>query len=49
MTDPSTAPFGAVRLIDVVRATDVDPDYPDATDGDFHLVRRTTATRSCSR
>ena len=40
MTDPSTAPFGAVLLADVIRATDVDPDYPDATDGDFHLVRR---------
>jgi hypothetical protein len=46
MPDPRTAPFGAVRLGDVVRATDIDPDYPDATDGegsgsrDFHLVRR---------
>ena len=40
MTDPRTAPFGAVPLADVVRATDIDPDYPDATDGDFHLVRR---------
>ncbi|HTA14263.1 MAG TPA: hypothetical protein VK781_05340 [Solirubrobacteraceae bacterium] len=40
MTDPSRAPFGSVLLADVVRATDVDPDYPDATDGDFHLVRR---------
>jgi hypothetical protein len=40
VTDPSQAPFSAVRLADVVRATDVDPDYPDATDGDFHLVRR---------
>jgi len=29
-----------VLLADVVRATDIDPDYPDATDGDFHLVRR---------
>ena len=40
MADPSKAPFGAVLLKDVVRATDVDPEYPDATDGDFHLVRR---------
>jgi hypothetical protein len=40
MADASRAPFGAVRLADVVRAVDVDPDYPDATDGDFHLVRR---------
>jgi hypothetical protein len=40
MADPSRAPFGAILLNDVVRATDVDPDYPDATDGVFHLVRR---------
>ena len=40
MTDPRTAPFGAVRLADVDVATDVYPDYPDATDSDFHLVRR---------
>jgi hypothetical protein len=40
MADPSRAPFGAVLLNEVVRATDIDPDYPDATDGDFHLVRR---------
>jgi hypothetical protein len=46
MTDPHTAPFGAVLLADVVRATDINPDYPDATDGEgvgarnFHLVRR---------
>ena len=40
MTDPRKAPFGAVLLADVVLATDIDPDYPDATDGDFHLVRR---------
>ncbi len=40
MPDPSKAPFGVVLLTDVVRATDIDPDYPDATDGDFHLVRR---------
>ncbi len=29
-----------MHLADVVRAVDVDPDYPDATDGNFHLVRR---------
>jgi hypothetical protein len=40
MPDPSTAPFGSVRLADVVLATDIDPDYPDATDGNFHLIRR---------
>jgi hypothetical protein len=46
MTDPREAPFGAVLLADIVRATDIDPDYPDATDGEgagarnFHLVRR---------
>ena len=46
MPDPRTAPFSAVRLADVVLATDIDPDYPDATDGEgsgareFHLVRR---------
>jgi hypothetical protein len=39
MADPRSAPFGAVRLADVAVATDVDPNYPDATDGDFHLVR----------
>ena len=40
MPDPSNAPFGAVRLADVVLLTDIDPDNPDVTDGDFHLVRR---------
>jgi hypothetical protein len=40
MTDPRRDPFGSVQLADVVRAEDVDPNYPDATDGDFHLVRR---------
>ncbi len=46
MADPRTAPFGAVLLADVVVATDVFPDYPDATDGDFHLVRRHFDIRS---
>ena len=46
MTDPRRAPYAAVLLSDVARATDIDPDYPDATEGegsgarDFHLVRR---------
>ncbi len=40
MTDPREAPFGAVLLADVLRATDIDPEYPYATDADFHLVRR---------
>jgi hypothetical protein len=46
MSDPGTASFGAVRLADVTVVTDVDPDYPDATDGDFHLVRRHFDIRS---
>ena len=40
MTDPRKAPFGAVHLADVDVATEVYPDYPDATDSDFRLVRR---------
>jgi len=40
MPDPSSAPFGVVRLADVVLLADIDPDNPDITDGDFHLVRR---------
>jgi hypothetical protein len=40
MSDPRTAPFGAVSLKDVVVAADINPDYPDRTDSDFHLVRR---------
>jgi hypothetical protein len=46
VSDARKAPFGVVLLADVVRATDIDPDYPDATDGEgqgarnFHLVRR---------
>jgi len=39
MPDPDAAPFGAVLLADIVRATDIDPTYPYATDGDFHLAR----------
>src|SRR5581483_12292048 len=40
MTDPRSAPYGAVNLADVVVATDLFPDFPDRTDGDFHLIRR---------
>jgi len=46
VSDPRNAPYGAVLLTDVVRATDLYPDYPDATEGegagarDFHLIRR---------
>jgi hypothetical protein len=46
VADPRKAPYGAVSLAEIVRATDIDPDYPDATDGEgagarnFHLVRR---------
>jgi hypothetical protein len=46
MTDPAQAPFAAARLADVQVVTDIDPDYPDATDGDFHLVRRHFDIRS---
>ena len=40
MNDPRKDPFGAVHLDDVSILADVDPDNPDITDGDFHLVRR---------
>jgi hypothetical protein len=40
MADQCDAPFGAVGLSDVVRLSDIDPDNPEITDGDFHLVRR---------
>jgi hypothetical protein len=46
VSDPTNAPFAAVHLDDVVLATDVDPNYPDATDSDFHLVRRHFDIRS---
>lgn len=46
MADPTRAPFAAVRLADVALVTDIDPDNPDATDGDFHLVRRHFDIRS---
>jgi hypothetical protein len=40
VADPRKAPFGAVLLADVAVASDVFPEYPDVTDGDFRLVRR---------
>ena len=40
MPDPTTAPFGSVRIEDVALLSEVDPDNPDINDGDFHLVRR---------
>ncbi len=40
MSNPAKDPYGAVHIDDVLIATDLVPDYPDATDGDFHLVRR---------
>jgi hypothetical protein len=46
VTDPASAPFAAVRLDDVAIVTDIDPGYPDATDGDFRLVRRHFDIRS---
>jgi hypothetical protein len=54
MTDTGSVPFGAVRLADVLRATDIDSDHPDirafAPAGtlvfvrDPALVRRARAT-----
>ena len=46
MSDPRTAPYGSVNLADVVVATDIYPDYPDRTDGDFHMIRRHFDIRS---
>jgi hypothetical protein len=46
MPDPGREPYGAVLLADVALATDLYPGYPDATDGDFHLVRRHFDIRS---
>jgi hypothetical protein len=40
MTDPRTAPYGAVRLTDVDTLGKLDPGNPDNSGGDFHLVRR---------
>ena len=40
MPDPRTAPYAAVRLSDVARLVDIDPENEDVTDGAFRLVRR---------
>ena len=40
MTDPRSAPYGAVLLTDVAKAQDLNPDDPTATDGLFYLIRR---------
>jgi hypothetical protein len=40
MSDPRTAPYAAVRLVDVTSLADVDPTNEDVTDAAFHLVRR---------
>ena len=40
MSDPRTAPYGSVRLADVVTLAQVDPGNPDINDGALHLVRR---------
>lgn len=40
MSDPRTAPYGAVRLADVETLEQVDPENDDINDCEFHLVRR---------
>jgi len=40
MSDPRTAPYGAVRLADVQTLEQVDPQNDDINDSEFHLVRR---------
>ena len=40
MSDPRNAPYGSVTLVDVDTQAQVDPNNPDNTDCDFHLVRR---------
>jgi len=46
MRDSRTAPYGSVRLVDVETQAQVDPDNPDNTDCDFHLVRRHFGVRA---
>lgn len=46
MSDPASAPYGAARLRDMLILADLDPENPDITDGDFHLVRRYFDVRS---
>jgi hypothetical protein len=40
VSDPRTAPYGSVRLVDVDTLAQVDPGNPEIIDGVFHLVRR---------
>ena len=40
MSDPRTAPYGSVRVVDVDTLAQVAPGHPDINDGAFHLVRR---------
>jgi mannose-6-phosphate isomerase-like protein (cupin superfamily) len=40
MSDPRTAPYGAVRVSDVETLEQVDPGNEDVIDCEFHLVRR---------
>jgi hypothetical protein len=39
MSNPSTAPFASVRLTDLARRSDIDPEYADDSAG-FRLIRR---------
>jgi hypothetical protein len=39
MSNPSTAPFASVRLTDIARRSDIDPEYADDSAG-FRLIRR---------
>jgi hypothetical protein len=39
MSNPSTAPFAAVRMTDIARRADIDPEYADDSAG-FRLIRR---------
>lgn len=40
MSDPRSAPYGSVRLVDIDTLAHVDPGNPDINDCEFHLVRR---------
>jgi hypothetical protein len=40
MSDPRTAPYGSVRLADVITLAEVDPGNENINDGGPHLVRR---------
>jgi hypothetical protein len=40
VSDPRTAPYGSVRLIDVDTLAEVAPGNPNNNDGEFHLIRR---------